>query len=321
MTTLSEFRKYDHLERLGGTTVRGILDGRVHVFPKIDGTNASVWSPDGNEVLCASRNRVLSEDADNAGFHAWLHSDSPMALNVRRLARAYSRHIFYGEWLVPHTLKTYHESAWRRFYIFDVYNTGRSKYENFNDYIEALAYYKTDFIRPMCVLEFPSVDAVEALTEANTYLIPEGRGVGEGIVLKNYDWRNKFGQQPWAKIVRQEFKASHRPGKEGPPGKKAEVEGAIVEAFVTEHLVSKTLAKVALEIMNEQGVDVSVHHDEFVISNRGRIIPQLLGRTFYDLVTEHTWDALKKHKNPTIDFKLLQKRCTEKVKEHAKELF
>ena len=27
---------------------------------------------------------------------------------------------FFGEWLVPHSLKTYREDAWRDFYIFDV---------------------------------------------------------------------------------------------------------------------------------------------------------------------------------------------------------
>ena len=38
-----QFTKYQHLERLGTTEVEGIEVGEVYVFPKLDGTNASVW--------------------------------------------------------------------------------------------------------------------------------------------------------------------------------------------------------------------------------------------------------------------------------------
>ena len=37
----STFRRYDHVERLGHTEVEGIAVGRAHVFPKLDGANAS----------------------------------------------------------------------------------------------------------------------------------------------------------------------------------------------------------------------------------------------------------------------------------------
>ena len=37
------FKKYQHIERLGTDETEGILDGLVYVFPKIDGTNGSIW--------------------------------------------------------------------------------------------------------------------------------------------------------------------------------------------------------------------------------------------------------------------------------------
>ena len=43
------FTKYQHVERLGTTETDGILDGDVLVFPKIDGTNCSVWLGDDME--------------------------------------------------------------------------------------------------------------------------------------------------------------------------------------------------------------------------------------------------------------------------------
>ena len=56
----SEFRPYDHLEQLGRDEVELIELGRVHVFPKLDGTNASVWlDADGTTIRAGSRTREL----------------------------------------------------------------------------------------------------------------------------------------------------------------------------------------------------------------------------------------------------------------------
>ena len=38
-----EFRKYQHIERYGRNEVLGIEQGVCYVYPKIDGTNSSVW--------------------------------------------------------------------------------------------------------------------------------------------------------------------------------------------------------------------------------------------------------------------------------------
>lgn len=61
------FVKYPHLERFGNSEVEGIEVGITHVFPKLDGTNASLWLED-NDICAGSRNRVLSKESDNAGF-------------------------------------------------------------------------------------------------------------------------------------------------------------------------------------------------------------------------------------------------------------
>ncbi len=64
-----EFKKYQHIERLGTTETEGIEFGTCHIFPKIDGTNGSVWLADGG-VRFGSRKRELTEDFDNSGFLA-----------------------------------------------------------------------------------------------------------------------------------------------------------------------------------------------------------------------------------------------------------
>lgn len=45
-----KFEKYQHVERLGTVAVEGILDGIVYVYPKLDGTNTSVYLNDAGEV-------------------------------------------------------------------------------------------------------------------------------------------------------------------------------------------------------------------------------------------------------------------------------
>lgn len=62
-----KYRSYDHVERLGHEDTDGLTIGKVHVFPKLDGTNAVVWW-DGERVRCGSRRREISIEDDNAGF-------------------------------------------------------------------------------------------------------------------------------------------------------------------------------------------------------------------------------------------------------------
>lgn len=109
------FKKYQHLERFGNTEVSQIELGECYVFPKIDGTNASVWITDG-VIMAGSRTRELSIESDNAGFYAWVIEQD----NIKRYLNQNPTHRLFGEWLVPHSLKTYRQNAWRKFYVFDV---------------------------------------------------------------------------------------------------------------------------------------------------------------------------------------------------------
>ena len=101
-----EFLKYQHLEKFGTTEVMDIEMGTCYIFPKIDGTNASLWFDNG--VQGGSRRRHLSINSDNAGFLNWAIEQDEIInfFSVNKTLR------LCGEWLVPHTLKTYIDSAW-----------------------------------------------------------------------------------------------------------------------------------------------------------------------------------------------------------------
>ena len=63
---MTSFRKYMHIEKFGNKPVLGCELGKVYVFPKLDGTNASIWWD--NRLHFGSRNRELSRQNDNQGF-------------------------------------------------------------------------------------------------------------------------------------------------------------------------------------------------------------------------------------------------------------
>jgi hypothetical protein len=299
---MTDFRKYDHVERLGHDEVEGIDLGTVYVFPKLDGTNASIWRRSPHLLGAGSRNRLLSDDSDNHGFHQWVQKQD----NIREFLELFPNWTLYGEWLVPHTLKTYRSDVWRRFWVFDVYDWELGRYLSFDEYATTLHDAGIDVIFPLAKFNNPSEEQLRKEVEMNTYLIDDGCGAGEGIVIKNYDWRNKFGRQPWAKIVRNEFKESNKLAF-GVTEKHGEfqVEAAVAEEFVTKALVDKTRAKIVAEGCNDRKI----------------LIPRLLQTVFYDVVREDCWTFVKKHKYPVIDFKKLQRHCILWTKKHAEDLF
>lgn len=317
------FRKYDHIERLGHPDVEGIDVGSVHVFPKLDGTCGSVWAGSNGELCVASRNKEISPEDDNHKFAAWVQT------NKDRFSFLFSDYfvkerplVIYGEWMVPHTLKTYQPDVWRRWWVFDVRSQAEHKYLPYEEYSELLKSLGFDIIEPLCTISDPTIDQLRALTTTNTYLIAEGAGLGEGIVIKNYAWRNKFGHQHWAKIVLDEYKAKqHRPTKVPEGEFKLELE--IAQEYCTPHLVGKTRAKIISELAQEMGVDLLEVNAQKRVEEyyRLKLIPRLIDTVYHDLVSESIWEIVKKYHDPIINFKELRVLCLNLTKEYAQDLF
>lgn len=291
--------KYTHLERFGTDAVDGINVGECHIFPKLDGTNASIWFEDG-QVRYGSRNRELTLGDDNAGFAHWA-SQQP---NLAAMTQEHPGKRFFGEWLVPHSLKTYQEDAWRNFYIFDVKNEA-GEYLHYDEYMPICKAFGAAFIPCILKAKNPTYEVLAKATETNRYLIKDNSGVGEGIVIKQYGWTNRFGHTAFAKLITNSFKDKHIAEMGGSVVSVKMVEDAIADEFVTVHMVDKVVAKIRTE------------HGQFAAKNIG----QLLGMVYHDLVAEELWEAVKKHKNPRIDFKTLNHCTIARVKALKPELF
>ncbi|MCK9544354.1 MAG: RNA ligase family protein [Novosphingobium sp.] len=295
-----EFNRYQHVEKFGNDEVDGIELGTCYIFPKIDGTNGSVWN-DKSIIKAGSRNRELTLEKDNANFYSFILEQQ----NIIELLVNYPNLRLYGEWLVPHTLKTYRDNTWRKFYVFDVIEEmeeGDFRYLTYEEYQPILEEYKIDYLAPLKIIKNPTYEDLLHCLEINTTLMKDGE-IGEGIVIKNYSFVNKYGRITWAKIVRSEFKEKHHREMGSPKLERHMVEQEIVDEYVTSALIEKTYAKIVVDGWNSKK------------------ITELLNRVFYDLVNEEIWNIVKKFKQPKIDFKTLNTLTILKIKEVKKELF
>jgi len=295
-----QFKSYQHVEKLGSVEVDGILNGTVHIFPKIDGTNTSVYL-DGNTIKVGSRNRELTINDDNAGACKYVTDE--LSDKFISFFKAFKSYRLYGEWLVPHTLRTYNEDAWRRFYIFDVVQEtdGAERYLSYDEYQPLLEIAGLDYIPRMAKLENPTEDEVKSYVDKNTFLMKPNE-IGEGIVIKNYEFVNRFGFMKWAKIVRPINKVAIKM-KRILTG--AEIEPLIVDKFVTPELIEKEFAKL---VTDNGGFE-------------NKLIGKFLGTFWHTFINEEIFNILRKFKNPKIDFALLNQLTVEKIKNVKADIF
>jgi len=129
------FIKYLEVERLEKEDCEGLLDGVCDIFPKIDGTNSSIWYDQESAIICCgSRNRNLTDPLtkDNHNFRDyWVLTNHD---KLQEFFLAFPNLHLFGEYLVKHTLKTYRASAWNQFYIFDVWDDLNRRWLAYDEY-------------------------------------------------------------------------------------------------------------------------------------------------------------------------------------------
>ena len=195
---MSTFKRYPKIHRLGKEETDGILEGECHLEEKIDGANASIWLDKRGEVTCGSRNRELSEGFN--GLVDFVKGDASLGL----LLHDHPTYRLYGEWCVRHTIG-YNESAYKKFYLFDI--TEIKDGEELEDFLTkeevlrvAQAY---NLNTPAYHGKFTNPTYEELMKHVGESTLGEK---GEGIVVKNHKFRDKFGMHNYAKIVTENFK-------------------------------------------------------------------------------------------------------------------
>lgn len=308
---MSVFHSYEKVERLEKEECDGILNGMCYIFEKIDGANAQIYlDTETREIAFGSRNRVLGI-GDNLisgdsfrGFSNWVKEHN---VALSKFFHIHPDFILMGEWLIKHSVQ-YDPTAYARFYVFDIYDSVNERYmaieghRAWQDLLELnLEFVHFDYSMPNPLLE----TLEEALDLPSHY----GAKFREGIVIKNYDFVNKWGRQPYAKLLHETFQEVKSIKKVIDPDA---IELTIQTQYVTEARVKKICNKIIDSIapLHLPGEQV------FTLRLEMRHIPQVINMVWYDIVTEDMHDILKRLKDPIINFKLLKRLVFDRAKEY-----
>lgn len=272
------YKTYHKIHRLGKEEVDGILEHELIIQEKVDGANCSIFLKDG-EVRCGTRTRELPIDESFNGFQETVKANT----KLKEFLTNSPNLILFGEWLVKHTI-TYPDEAYRKIYLFDIYDTETGEFER-QKIVEMAA--------EELGLEYPHIFAEGKFTEED---IKEFVGksaiapAGEGVVLKAKEFVNTFGDKTYAKVVHQKFKESNAIVFGG-NNKHSDTywEMYIVNKYCTTGRVQKIMQKIQAE--TEKHLDME--HTS-----------RVAGSCYHDMITEEIWEIQKKV--PKVDFKKLQ---------------
>lgn len=281
---MNEYKKYPKIHRLGKDETDGILEYEVYVQEKIDGANISIFLLDG-EIRCGTRTRMLPKEESFNGFQEAVMANR----NLEGFFETNPNYILYGEWLVRHTI-SYPETAYRKIYLFDIYNAEEDVWVPQDDVQEVAEYLEFEYPHVFSYGKFSEEQVLEFVGKSN--IAP----VGEGVVLKSKEFINKFGDPSYAKIVTQKFKEDNSLVFGG-NNKHSETywEMYVVNKYCTVARVQKIMQKV--QSMTEEKLDK-------------KHTPQITGTCYHDLITEEAWEISKKVQK--LDFYQLKRLAIKK---------
>ena len=264
-----EFKKYPKIKRLGDDENDGILFGNCHVQEKIDGANTSIWKCEDGSISCGSRNNDLIKNEN--GFNGFVDYVKAHE-GIKDLLHDFPNHRLYGEWLVKHTVQ-YNETAYKQFYLFDIEADGKFLSTGI---VNGLAKeYAISAPQYFGCFKDPTIEQLNEMVGKSTI-----GDKGEGIVIKNLSFVNKFGDSPYAKIVTQGFKEQNDIVFGG-NNKHSDTywEMYVVNKYITLARVKKIVQKI--ETLEGRKVK---------IEDTARII----NTVYHDMITEEIWEIQKK---------------------------
>ena len=285
-----EFLTYKKIYRLGVDETEGILHGKVYVQEKVDGANVSVWIKDG-VIHMGSRSKEIT--AGFQGFCAYVQMNEP----IKKLLTQRPEYRLHMEWLVRHTVP-YKETSYRKAYLYDI-SLEEGKFLETDLVIDIAKEYGIPYPQIFEVIENPTEEQI------NKYVGLTNLGeIGEGVVLKNPTFVNKFGEQQYAKVVSQKFKEDNALVFGG-NNKHSDTywEMWVVNSFLTIERVRKIMHKVEPTLDRKLGLEDT---------------PRIANTAMHDMYSEEFWSIAKKVGK--LDFKKLNSLATRKAVQIYKDI-
>lgn len=266
---MSEIKKYTNIVRLGHRSTAGVLNegDYITITEKIDGANASFVLNEDGGVDCFSRNSKVTEENTLRGYFEWVKQNiKPELLNPR--------YRYFGEWLVPHKI-VYKPEYYSNFYLFNVYDE------------ELQEYLADDVMRSEAVrLGIKTVPLFYegiyiSFEHLMSFVGKSDMAVnhGEGVVVKNVSYKDRYGKQLFVKLVHEGFIEVQKQKAPKDPNRPTTIEQEFANECLTKARVDKLLYKL---------VDEGVLNAEFGIEDMGVILKNLGSRLYDDILKEES---------------------------------
>lgn len=263
-------KKYMDIVRLGHKTTQGILNvgDNIIIQEKIDGANAS-FKREGDILRAYSRNHELLGEDGLGGFRQWV-------TNTFEPSKLIDGITYFGEWTNPHKVK--YPDFTKQFFLFDLYNEYLEEYFDFSA-VEQEA--KRLGINTVPILYRGAYQSFEHLQSFLGKSMLGGKlgdiETNEGIVVKRSDYKDRFGNQQFVKLVVDEFREvqSQKPARDPNQAESLEAQ------WVTNNLTRARVDKMLLKLVDEDVIDA-----EFGIEDMGTILKNINKRLIDDMTKE-----------------------------------
>ncbi|WP_409174242.1 RNA ligase family protein [Brevibacillus fortis] len=296
-----EQKKYTDVIRLGHQTTEGVFkEGDfIIIQEKLDGANGSFrYDEETNSIRAFSRNMELHEEENLHGFFQWTQQ-----LPKEKIVAGM---VYFGEWLNPHKIK--YPQYEKQFFLFDMYDTAACEYVDFAIVEREGQRLGLQLVPVFYQGEYQGEEHLRSFV-GKTALGGKLRDeeIGEGIVVKNADYRDRFGRQLFVKIVTDVFSEVNRQKPTKDPNQPKSEEVLFVERYVTLARVEKFLYKL---------IDEGLLEETFGVKDMGVILKNLNVSIYEDLLKEEA-DALP----DGYDEKELRKAISKVIPLFVKEIF
>ena len=184
-------------------------------------------------------------------------------------------YIYYGEWLVKHKV-VYKDECYRKFYMFSIWDIEKEQYLSDDTVIseaERLGLTTTNYFYRGEFISFEHL--MSFVGKSNMTLEPN---TGEGIVVKNVGYFDKYGRQMFVKLVSDKFAEVQ---KQKLP-KNPNIDSPVIE------LVKSVLTKPRVEKIMYKLVDEGLLKEDYAIEDMGLILRSLGSKVYDDIMKEES---------------------------------
>lgn len=287
---MKDIKRYTDIIRYGKPKTQGVIQegDMISITEKIDGANAS-FTRDLDNILgvsCYSRKLLLTEENTLRGFYGWVKDN---IVPIKDKLNPNYRYI--GEWLVSHKIQ-YKEESYYRFYMFSIWDEETEEYLSDDIVISEAERLGLKTVEYFYRGEFISYEHMSSFIGKSN--ITKDPNMGEGIVVKNVNYKDRYGKQCFVKLVSERFAEVQKQRlPKNPNITSKEVE--LIKSILTKPRVDKLMHKLV-----DEGL---LTKEEFCVESMGKLLKLLGNRVIEDMLKEEN-DVLN-----NIEDKILRKQC------------